>query len=169
MPVPDLEFLDSISNALDLGIVILDAQTRVRGWNAWFYAASQISADAALGKLLSDVFPAAKSPRLNSAIEAALGSGVSSLLTHALHRTLFPLKTTAGLTMVHDVSVRAMGPKGDRICLLQIIDVTVAYQRETVYATVTPPAMTRWSRPRTESTRWKNSSASPRKWKRLDS
>ena len=129
MPVPDLEFLDSISNALDLGIVILDAQTRVRGWNAWFYAASQISADAALGKLLSDVFPAAKSPRLNSAIEAALGSGVSSLLTHALHRTLFPLKTTAGLTMVHDVSVRAMGPKGDRICLLQIIDVTVAYQR----------------------------------------
>ena len=132
MPVPEPEFLDSIISALDLGIVVLDAQKRVRGWNAWFSTASEISADAASGRLLSDIFPAAKSARLNSAIDAALSSGVSSLLTHALHRSLFPLKTAAGLNMVHDVSVRALGPKSDRICLLQIIDVTVAYQRETV-------------------------------------
>jgi signal transduction histidine kinase/CheY-like chemotaxis protein len=132
MPVPDPEFLESLFSALDLGIVILDSQKRVRGWNAWFSAASETSADAAAGRPLSDIFPAAKSARLNSAIDAALDSGVSSLLTHALHRSLFPLKTAAGLSMVHDVSVRARGPKGDRTCLLQIIDVTVAYQRETV-------------------------------------
>src|ERR1700743_1787168 len=132
MPVPDPEFLDSVISALDLGIVILDAEKRVRGWNAWFSAASQLSADAVSGRLLSDIFPAAKSARLNSAIEAALGFGVSSLLTHALHQALFPLKTAAGLNMVHDVSVRPLGEKGHRVCLLQIIDVTVAYQRETV-------------------------------------
>lgn len=132
MPVSEPESLDNIVGALDLGIVVLDAQKRVRSWNAWFCAASEISADAASGKLLADIFPAAKSARLNSAIDAALGSGVSSLLTHALHRSLFPLKTAAGLNMVHDVSVRPLGQKNNRACLLQIIDVTVAYQRETV-------------------------------------
>ena len=61
---------------------------------------------------------------------AAFESGVSSLLTHSLHKTLFPLRTAAGYDMVHDVSVRPLGTKANRACLLQIIDVTVATQRE---------------------------------------
>jgi signal transduction histidine kinase len=34
--------------------------------------------------------------------------------------------------MVHDVSVRPLGPKANRLCLLQITDVTVATQREDI-------------------------------------
>ncbi len=132
MPVTDPDFLDGIVNALDLGIVILDNNKRVRTWNAWFAEASQVMAEAASGKPLSDVFPGAQSVRLNSAIDATLNSGVSSILTHSLHPTLFPLKTAAGFPMVHDVSVRPLGTKGNRSCLLQIIDVTVAHQRETI-------------------------------------
>ena len=132
MPPIDLNFLEGVVNALDLGIVILDTNKRVQTWNAWFAEASQIPADSATNRPLSDLFPSANSVRLNSAIDAAISSGVSSLLTHSLHRSLFPLKTAAGFDMVHDVSVRALGPKGSSVCLLQIIDVTVAVHRENV-------------------------------------
>jgi len=132
MPVSDPDFLDGIINALDSGIVILDQEKRIQTWNNWFAQSSGISTDTATARPLADVFATANSPRLNSAIDAALESGVSSLLTHSLHRVLFPLRTAAGFEMVHDVSVRPIGPKGHRCCLLQILDVTVANQRATV-------------------------------------
>jgi signal transduction histidine kinase/CheY-like chemotaxis protein len=132
MQIAELNLLESVVNALDSGIVILDTDKRVQTWNDWFSEASKISAQSARGHLLSEVFPTTKSARLNSAIEAAFNSGVSSILTHSLHRTLFPLRTAAGFDMVHDVSVRSIGMKGDRICLLQIMDATVAHQREII-------------------------------------
>jgi signal transduction histidine kinase len=132
MPLTDPDFRDAVLSALDSGIVILDKDKRVRTWNAWFAQASATPPEAATGKPLSDIFGTAKSARLNSAIDAALNYGVSSLLTHSLHRALFPLKTAAGFEMVHDVSVRPLGPRHARVCLLQIIDVTVAHQREMV-------------------------------------
>ncbi len=132
MPIPDLALANSVIESLDSGIVILDREKRVRDWNRWFAAASKVAADDATGRPLWDVFPQANSPRLKSTIEAAFASGVSSLLMHSLHRSIFPLKTAAGFDMVHDVSVRPLGPKDDRVCLLQIIDVTVAHHREMV-------------------------------------
>jgi signal transduction histidine kinase len=131
MPQPDLHS-NGVIGSLDSGIVILDQDKRVRTWNSWFAHASQVPEKAAFKRPLTDVFATAKSARLNSAIDAAIHSGVSSLLTHSLHPQLFPLKTAAGFDMVHDVSVRPLGPKDNRSCLLQIIDVTVAYQRENV-------------------------------------
>ncbi len=132
MPASDSDFLGEIINTLDSGIVVLDKDRRVQTWNAWFAEACTMPASAASGRPLPDLFPLAKSARLNSAIDAAFDAGVSSLLTHSLHRALFPLKTAAGYEMVHDVSVRPLGPKGNRVCLLQIIDVTVAHNRETL-------------------------------------
>jgi signal transduction histidine kinase/CheY-like chemotaxis protein len=125
-------FMDGIVEALDSGIVILDREKCVQTWNAWFAQASGVPVSDAVGQSLVDLFPRANSPRLHSAVDAAFRSGVSSLLTHALHRSLFPLQTAAGFTMVHDVSVRPLGPKESRVCLLQIMDVTVAHQRELV-------------------------------------
>jgi PAS domain S-box-containing protein len=64
--------------------------------------------------------------RLNSAIDGAFEFGASSLLTHSLHPSLFPLKTRTGQPLVHDVVVRPVGSR----CVIQISDVTVATQRE---------------------------------------
>ncbi|HEY4275996.1 MAG TPA: response regulator [Rhizomicrobium sp.] len=132
MPIAEFPLPETILNVLDNGVVVLNKDKHVQTWNNWFSEASKIQAEQASGRLLSEIFPAAKSSRLNSAIDAAFASGVSSLLTHSLHRVLFPLKTAAGFEMVHDVSVRPIGLKGNRVCLLQILDVTVAHQRETV-------------------------------------
>ncbi len=132
MREPEPDFATQVLNTLDSGIVILDQDRRVLTWNAWFAEAASVSLERASGQLLSDIFPAANSARLNSAIIAAFQSGVSSLLTHALHRAIFPLRTAAGFDMVHDVSVRPIESKGNRTCLLQILDVTVANQREII-------------------------------------
>ncbi len=128
----DIEILDAIFHSLDSGVVVLDGDQRILFWNDWFESSAKSDPMAAQGKRLSEVFPASKSGRLESAITQSLESGVSSLLTHSLHKGLFPLKTAAGFDLVHDVSVRPLGPKSHRKCLLQIVDVTVAVQREMV-------------------------------------
>jgi signal transduction histidine kinase/CheY-like chemotaxis protein len=130
--MPFADSLLGIIDALASGVVVLDENKQVQTWNTWFSEASKISLQGACGRAVSEIFPNAKSVRLNAAINAAFQSGVSSLLTHSLHRALFPLRTAAGFEMVHDVSVRPIGPKGNRVCLLQILDVTVAHQREMV-------------------------------------
>ena len=127
---PSVAGPDSIFGALDIGIILLDPSGTVIAWNRWLEEASGISAADATGKKLTALFPRTGSARFEAAVAAALVSGVSSILTHALHKTLFPLHTAAGLDLIHDVSIRPLGDKGSRTCLLQISDVTVAVQRE---------------------------------------
>ncbi|HEY1944900.1 MAG TPA: PAS domain S-box protein [Roseiarcus sp.] len=121
----------TVFDSIDTGLILLDADQRVLQWNSAFSAMCGLRADVALGRRLDDVFPDGEPERLRYAIGAALKSGVSSLLTHSLHSRVFPLRTRAGRTLVHDVTVSAIGSKS-RSCLIQIIDVTVAAGREHV-------------------------------------
>ncbi len=123
--------LRAVFEAIDTGLILLDADQRVVHWNSAFSAMCGLRADVALGRKLDDVFPDGEPERLRYAIGAALESGVSSLLTHSLHTRVFPLRTRAGRTLVHDVTVSALGRKS-RSCLIQVIDVTVAAGREKV-------------------------------------
>src|SRR6201995_5303290 len=126
----DIGLLTSIFDALDIGVIALDAGGTVIGWNPWLEQTSGIGTADAIGKQLAVLFPRTRSPRFEASVLAALDSGVSSILTHSLHRDLFPLHTAAGLDLIHDVSIRPLGIKGNRICLIQIDDVTVAAHRE---------------------------------------
>ncbi len=118
-----------IFDALDIGLIILDREHSVRRWNTAFAAMCGISSDTASGRKLEDVFPGEEAEKLRVAIAAAFDSGASSLLTHSLHPRLFPLRTRAGRTLVHDVAVSALG-REPRLCLIQISDVTTAASRE---------------------------------------
>lgn len=82
------------------------------------------------GKTLEQVFPKANLALLAAAIGSALASGASSLLTHVLHPTLLPLKTRAGRTLLHDVTVSAVSDRADAACLVHVADVTMATRRE---------------------------------------
>jgi PAS domain S-box-containing protein len=93
-------------------------------------SASGIPATIVDGKSLGDVFPGIEAGRLASAIEAALTSGASSLLTHALHPAIFPLKTRAGRELLHDVTVSPVRDGVGTQCLVHIADVTMAVRRE---------------------------------------
>jgi PAS domain S-box-containing protein len=122
----------AIFDSLDTGLVLLDDCSRVALWNGWFAAACGIDADAAFGKTIEDLFPQSKLGRLKSAIAAAFSSGVSSLLTHSLHPALFPLRTRAGRALIHDVMVNVVSDGSIKLCLIQVVDVTVAAGRDRV-------------------------------------
>jgi PAS domain S-box-containing protein len=132
MPDSQQDISRAIFDSLDTGLVLLDDQRRVALWNGWFAAACGIGSDVAVGKKIEELFPQSRLERLKSAITAAFGSGVSSLLTHSLHPVLFPLKTRAGRTLVHDVMVNVVSAGSMKLCLIQVVDVTVAAERDRV-------------------------------------
>jgi PAS domain S-box-containing protein len=119
-------------DGLDIGLIVLTADHRVLSWNSWMSSASTIKLEDAFGKTLGEIFPDARMGRLRAAVEQALDSGASSLLTHSLHPNLFPLKTRAARPMVYNVAVRPVGEKPFERCIVQITDVTLAAERERV-------------------------------------
>ncbi|MFD2225231.1 PAS domain S-box protein [Microvirga arabica] len=128
----DDKLLLTVFDAVDTGLIVLDGSMRVVAWNAWFASASGVSCQEATGRQLDELFPGAVSPRLKSAITDTLEAGSSRLLTHSLHPFLLPLQTRSGKQLIHNVSVRPLGTPPDLRCLVQIVDVTVAVQREQV-------------------------------------
>jgi PAS domain S-box-containing protein len=131
MPTLDVLF-ESVSDALDCGIVVLDNQQRVVGWNAWLQSTSGIGAADALGRRVEDIFSGAPVRRVKAAIAAALSEGSPTLLTHSLNPRIFPLQTRAGQPLIHNLLVGPLGPTRGSHCLLQVIDVTLAVERERV-------------------------------------
>jgi PAS domain S-box-containing protein len=132
MTEPEQKLLTATFDALDSGVAILDVKQRVVGWNKWLASASNVSADAARGKTLAEIFPGKQFDRLNSSISEALNLGASNFLTFSLNRGLLPLRTRAGLPLIHNVSVRPLGQLPYKYCLVQVVDVTGAAHREQV-------------------------------------
>jgi PAS domain S-box-containing protein len=127
----DEDLRQAIFDTLDTGVILLDEQQCIVAWNAWFTAMCGTSSAHAAGRKLDTLFPHGKLARLNSAVTSALVSGVSSLLTHSLHPGVFPIRTRAGRPLVHDIMVSVVG-RDPRLCLIQVVDVTVASERERV-------------------------------------
>ena len=119
-------------DALDSGVVVLDGDQRVICWNHWFASASNVSSEHAAGKTIPELFPGRSLGRLTTSISEALTLGSSAFLTHALNPNLLPLRTRAGLPLIHNVSVRPLGERPYSHCMLQIADVTGAAHREHV-------------------------------------
>jgi PAS domain S-box-containing protein len=120
----------AVLDAIDAGLVVLDRDRRIVHWSAWMASASGRVSQEVTGKRLSDVFPGRDLHRVIAAMESAVDSGASSLLTHALHPGLFPLRTRAGRTLLHDVTVSGIMDSGIRSCLVHVADVTLAVRRE---------------------------------------
>jgi PAS domain S-box-containing protein len=131
MTAPDRELSGALFEAIDVGLVLLDGEQRIAGWNLWMEAASGIPAATARGRRLTDLFPGMP-PRLETAISHALELGASSLITNSLHPAVFPLRTRAGKPLIHDISVRPVGQRPTLECLLQVVDITVVSTRERI-------------------------------------
>src|SRR3954462_11662521 len=128
--VSELEFL-SVFDALDVGIVVLDAQGCIVGWNDWIARASRHSEQSVLGKNLFDIFPNLRETRLPAVLAVSIQVGSSHILTHSLN-TLLPLRDEAGQQLLHNIVVRPLASGRATHCLLQVNDVTVSLTRERV-------------------------------------
>ncbi|MGQ9367240.1 PAS domain-containing hybrid sensor histidine kinase/response regulator [Azospirillum sp. ST 5-10] len=115
---------------LDLGIVTLDRDRRVVRWNRWIAEHSGIADADARGRRFFDLFPRIAESRLSHAVDDALDSGMSSVVSHYLNPELLPLDTEAagGRQDVHQSIV--VRPLGSGTCLLQVYDISAAVRRE---------------------------------------
>ena len=132
MPDRNADLARAVLDALDSGLAVLDRNERVMSWNEWFHSASGISSAEAVGKTLTELFPQVSGSRLTAAVQAAVEFGSSTLLSHALHPALLPLRTRAGRPLLHNVAVRPVGLTSQLGCLVQVADITLATERETV-------------------------------------
>jgi len=121
---------DAILDAINAGLIVLDRSERVTHWNAWMEAASGHSPSFAQGKLVTDIFSGVDLKRLTPAIQAALTSGASTIVTHAINPSLLPLKTRSKTLLLHDITVTPVGASPVAGCLMLITDVTMAVKRE---------------------------------------
>lgn len=113
-----------VLNEIDGGVIVLDAEHRVRHWNAWMRAASGVAPDELLGRTLWEAFPSPGAAHLRATVEDALVSGAPGVLSHALHPMLLPLRCQDGRAMLHDVTVLPLGIRPAPHCLIQVKDVT---------------------------------------------
>ena len=120
--------LAAVFDGLDVGIIVLDEQCRIVGWNDWIARVSAHSRQSVLGRVLYEVFPELQDTRLPTTINDAIEVGSSSVLTHSLN-TLLPLHGDDGRELLHNIVVR---PISSDHCLLQVNDVTLAVNRERV-------------------------------------
>jgi PAS domain S-box-containing protein len=123
--------IGSVFDALDVGIIVLDPQSRIVGWNDWIARVSRLSMHDVLDKSLYEVFPTLRDGRLPSVIADSFQVGSSSILTHSLNR-LLPLRGEGGQELLHNIVVRPISSGRANRCLLQINDVTVSVTRERV-------------------------------------
>jgi PAS domain S-box-containing protein len=122
---------DPVFDAVDIGLVVVDQQRCIVGWNDWIARTSgHVKADA-LGKNLFELFPTLANTRLPTVVDDAFEAGSSSLLTHSLNK-LLPLRNENGQELLHNVVVRPIWSGAQSYCLLQIDDVTNSVTRERV-------------------------------------
>ena len=128
--VSDLVF-GPVFDSVDIGLVVIDEEQCVVGWNEWMTRIARRPAGEVLGKSFYDIFPDARRTRLPGIIADSFQVGSSSILTHTLNE-LLPLKGEGGEPLLHNIIVRPVSSAHANHCLLQITDVTVAVTRERV-------------------------------------
>jgi PAS domain S-box-containing protein len=120
-----------VFDTVDIGLVVLDSQSCIVGWNEWMARVSRRQARDVLGTALMEAFPEVRQTRLPDVIDDAFRAGSSSILTHTLN-ALLPLQSESGEPLLHNIVVRPVSSVHANYCLLQITDVTVAVTRERV-------------------------------------
>jgi len=136
---PDLAKIDqgltaAIVNKSDVGILVLDSQGRISCWNQWLVDSSQVSASAALGNTIQQVFPNLKAKRLLQGIKDCLNHGMSSQLSHKFNPHVLPLyrsqmERDKDLKMAQLVMIKPVCAS-ERYALVQIFDVSSAVARD---------------------------------------
>jgi PAS domain S-box-containing protein len=130
MAAEDDSSQNAVLDALNGGLAVLDGGQRVTRWNSWMEFASGHSEADARGKMLPELFAGTDLTRLNSAIKAALTSGASTIVTHAMNPGVLPLQTRSKRSLLHDITVTPIGASEITHCLVSVTDVTMAAKRE---------------------------------------
>jgi diguanylate cyclase (GGDEF)-like protein len=81
-----------VFDMVDVGLVILDRDLRVRYWNRWMQLHSAIPMEKILDSHVCDIFPNLKRPRFLNNCKAVFAFGNFCFFSQKLHHYLFPFK-----------------------------------------------------------------------------
>jgi len=129
---------EAICNAINFGLILIDAEGRVALWNGWIAEHSGIPANLALGKPLDALFPGSLTDSFKTTIKIALSRKLPMVLSNALHRSplpLYPLPIKQGEQNRMEQSITIMPVvlgEGAHLCLIQVTDASVSIKRERV-------------------------------------
>lgn len=139
-PIPANKALscDAIWNAVNLGLILIDAEGRVVLWNDWMVRHSGIAAAFALDKSLESLFPGGLAGTFKTAIKNALSRKLPIVLSNALHRSPLPLYSLSIRShgqdrMQQSITINPVSPgEGEPLCLIQVTDASISINRERV-------------------------------------
>lgn len=130
------DLLDNI----EAGIIVLDAAVTILGWNHWMTQHTGLLKPVVLNRSFLDVFQNITTQRISQCITTCLRFGHSAILSTALNPFPLPLfepkrlaqsPNAPGERIHQSITIKPLlDSKGIRHCVLQILDVTPAYQRE---------------------------------------
>ena len=126
----------SLVDFIGIGIVHMGADYTIKLWNQWMVTHSGITAQQAVGRKLTDLFPDIRNNRMETAINGAIERQMSSVISPTFNTKHLPLFASdddrqAERTMQVSISVTPL--IWDKIaegCLVQITNVAVAMRRE---------------------------------------
>lgn len=128
----------TVFNAVNLGLIIVDADGDVVLWNDWIARRSGIDQAAAFKVQLADVFSEPLPAAFLAAVKNALAYGLPSVLSNALHRCPLPLYDNAkmrkaDIRMHQSITITPIRSNLDqRCCLIQVSDSSHSIKREKV-------------------------------------
>jgi diguanylate cyclase (GGDEF)-like protein len=107
--------LSQIFDSVNLGLVILDTDLKVRYWNRWMESHSGIQAERLIGSPLFDFFPSLNTPKFHRSSKSVLTFGNFAFFSQKLHHFLFPFKTDSSFDsqFEHMQQSCSMGPLRD--------------------------------------------------------
>lgn len=127
-----------ISNALNLGLCVVDANRRILLWNDWMVRHSTIKVADALNRQLEQVFSEPLSPAFLTAVKNTLSYRLPVVLSTALHRTPLPLYNSVEASqqrtrMYQSITIAPIRSQlDDQCCLIQITDSSTSIKREKI-------------------------------------
>ncbi|OGS91927.1 MAG: hypothetical protein A2Z95_03355 [Gallionellales bacterium GWA2_60_18] len=121
--------IKSLVDTLPLGVLLVDGELRICGWNQWMVQKTGIPAQQAQGKTLQELFPDFCSERLLSAIELCIKHKSPQLISQTLNRYVIPIPVafeSHDLTLMQQkVNVAPLtGNNGEALAVVSINDVT---------------------------------------------
>jgi len=104
--------LNQVFDAINIGIVILDREMKVRKWNRWMEIHSGIDADKIEDSSIYDFFPALETPKFVRNCKSVFSFGNFCFFSQKLHNYLFPFKSSGYIDADFEYMQQncAMGP-----------------------------------------------------------
>lgn len=122
----------NVISAINVGIIVIDAQERIVLMNQWFAHHSGLVSERVVGRHFFDIFPDLAEHRIGTAMRQVLRENLPAILSQSLHKAPFPLfgdSQVRGTRLQQAVAITPL-VQAERFCLIQVVDVSVAVRRE---------------------------------------